>query len=689
MKPNNTRNGLPSVDMEKLLTPAASVSRAGKMAQSSMHVSALVRSGVAAFQKRTIARRPVEITVAEVVDPGALETFGSVTSTLDLGRNTEMCSSPRGHPELEHRLLRLMEGDKAEKFHASVADAVPNVRDLIVIPEVLPNVPPLALPAPPGKGSNTVTPRPPVAEPPTTSPTHKAPRVVHSSGTSSFKTTARFKDIECNNPPVGHYRPKYGVVDSVPRVAPLRGRLTTREGERSPRGELVECSLPATSSMASKAPSTHPNTADGKASPPKHASNNAQAPNTAPQRAVGTAPVNDWRNQNAVFKSGVKNCKDRPTKVTPATHLDYYPQDKITRANKSGTFVDLGTMTGRKAVLITKTSAPDVMYDAHKPSTRLPQYKFDRQVDRDKVMDPVRSGGGAQPSPPRNILGAPSPNGREHYDTHICDSLKFKRTGASVEFSKQTPRRSLSAGNNLVSDAFLETDGGRQATYAAARNVAAVRFEKYSPRPVSKPTATGLQYDFTTDMMSPRPQIATIRTSTKGHEELFNPNENDVTYKPNLSSVRPRQQSPPKFEALPGREAQVISREQPPKMLDVQYDRKETALTLSRVQGDPHMSTHMSRDRRTQLLALKTTNTDLIYNAKLDATHERTARGNIQFSKLINREEHQVGRGLNVATHVGRKKIAELPGPGNYHAKDTITSPRAPEPKFSTAKRVT
>eukprot|EP00759_Apiculatamorpha_spiralis_P054522 PhF_6_TR695/c0_g1_i1/m.1118 len=478
---------IPSIDMEKVLTPAHSVSRAGKMAQSSMHVTALVRSGVAAFQKKSFARRPIEISVAEIVDPQALDVFGTCTSSVDLGRNNELCSSPRGHPELENRLLRLMEEDKHEKFQNSVAVAVPAVKDVVgtvAIENLLKPLailpPPEQIPAPPSGHSpkataaHTALPTARSKSMPSRPNTHQTNSLQGTlSGTSSFKTSERFKNRFADVPPVGHYRPKFLAVDGSMKGANIRGRVWN---DVSPRREKEESVTATTTNKAVPAPPI-------KAAAP-------QPPKTAPTgdelKAIAKAEAR--KKMSAVFKSVVPSAATRPTPTTLGADQMYDVVDVATkRFTKS--MVSLGTMTGRRDTGSRgATSAPDVMYNVKKPSSSVPTFSFQRQISREKAqgVTVTRSGTGGSQQPSTNPLGSPVPHGSELYNTQNLDQLKYKRLGSQVDFGKQTPRRDITAtavqnGANSADLGFLDVnDRSKQNTRQASRSVPTVKLENYT-----------------------------------------------------------------------------------------------------------------------------------------------------------------------------------------------------------------
>eukprot|EP00754_Rhynchopus_humris_P051189 Rhum_TRINITY_DN938_c0_g1::Rhum_TRINITY_DN938_c0_g1_i1::g.2809::m.2809 len=103
-------------EIEKRLTPAPSMSRTGKMTHSAMHTDALVRGGVAALQSKARRSGKASITLAEIIDPSQLDSFGTALPGLDGGRGKELCSSPRGHPDLQNKLAELLVTERTNTF---------------------------------------------------------------------------------------------------------------------------------------------------------------------------------------------------------------------------------------------------------------------------------------------------------------------------------------------------------------------------------------------------------------------------------------------------------------------------------------------------------------------------------------------------------------------------------------------
>ncbi|KAJ9459893.1 hypothetical protein DIPPA_19641 [Diplonema papillatum] len=392
--------------LEEKLTPAPSISRMGKMAHSSMHTDVLVRNGVAALQKRMRKEKKAAFSLADIVDPSQLDTFGTAVPGQDSGRKKEMSSSPRGHLELASKLNGLFEGERISAFNKKM-----HLADRPPAPPAPEDPKPRAASPPPANPQAAKPPAQPLS-PVRQRAAHGRARPAAEQPSACFLTVNRFSEpSHLKTPPVGHYRPKFSVVDVSSRCVTFRHPEHEKHYDRSgwvmtsptyaPRQgpEPAVPAPPPEDFMLSKN--------NGTASDPAQTSSNLVPvpPPPAGDKAGGRgSDYAAWaakRQPNAAsqkgtsaFTSGVKIAALSPTKA-PVPDRTYHPYDESARGAKPEVrpvFLDWSRNTSRGHPIIFKgyserSEAPDVIYDANKGGAlgNKGGTKFGDQVSRAKA----------------------------------------------------------------------------------------------------------------------------------------------------------------------------------------------------------------------------------------------------------------------------------------------------------------
>eukprot|EP01062_Namystynia_karyoxenos_P035927 TRINITY_DN2620_c0_g1_i1.p1 TRINITY_DN2620_c0_g1~~TRINITY_DN2620_c0_g1_i1.p1 ORF type:complete len:765 (+),score=150.69 TRINITY_DN2620_c0_g1_i1:91-2295(+) len=685
-----------AAQIESALTPAPSVSRTGKMAASAMHTDALVRSGVAALQKRKKKnRRRKVITASDVVDPTTVDSFGTAEPGLDSARCREVCSSPRGHPDVQLQRQLVEELDRTGAFAAKMEIKPP------------PGSPPVQRSGR-VRRARVVSPSgmPPLSQKEATALFHAAaedsrsPRsrqLVLPELSACFRTAPRFGDHQGPpNPPVGHYRPKFTAVDGSLPAALVRGKSphpTPRKWPPHPQSPQSARSPkhPPRQPPAEPAPQAQP-----PAQPPAAQDRPAGAapgkplapqPPAEPPGATGRgAHYDKWvarqRGRDRVTKNRGSPCflskwpspADRPVPPTVSPDKFYSPYNEAMVSTRSGTargaHLDTYRQTGRGVRIMfkghcTQSEGPAVTYDPPDDGLRArAAYGFDAQVPRTKAAADAQ-GMASRRHYALNCAAtelAPLhkfPASHIDYDTSAAEKLSYRRTDVVLPFAKATtreqqptevqrPRPTLDPVEPYAPQHTERTTGGHRPQ---------TLFDKQASRPAHMCNPINdLEYDVSPTARGRRAPCADL-DRTAGHESLFHPSITTACdYAPNLAAVKPRASQGPSMDKNPGRgddaargvpAAQMMDRfyeTEPTMRIKLQGQEEVIPLTVPRVKGNPMIQRHMSREKRQAITSVRQTGPDRFYDVDVSKVRPNLDRRAVDFRRGLGRDDCSVGR---------------------------------------------
>eukprot|EP01012_Entosiphon_sulcatum_P038429 TRINITY_DN4987_c0_g1_i1.p1 TRINITY_DN4987_c0_g1~~TRINITY_DN4987_c0_g1_i1.p1 ORF type:complete len:677 (-),score=75.92 TRINITY_DN4987_c0_g1_i1:77-2107(-) len=637
------------------LAPAPSVSRMGRMADMSMHTKSLARSGIQAFTTVTKKRPRLGIIVAEVVDATVLDPFGTSKPAEDGGRGSELCSSPREHPQLAQKAIALRNAEKQLQFRKSVGTG--SQKEGVAPPDAsvlsqsqsndqndrLEKHRRMFLPEEPDETNSRTS--------------------GGDMGSSFFRTVPRdhFAPGNLETPAVGHYRPRFTVVEKRNPAAFLMGKASSSTGQRELRVPSAPSSQDPTGNSGSNpsgAAQGSPHASEPPRPPTLHERSHSgvggldgrdtshfdehslsrgaslfgrtqTTTHAQPQQAnvpVDPAPPATPKKKppvrgSAVFLSKVKN---RP-EVRPVLDRDHWPINEnalSTNRFASPNAVDFSRQLDRGQTRsrghFDTGKAPDVVYQVE--GAMAPKVKGDVLFDKQL---------------PRNIDQAmvlKYPADHVHYDTNTALSRK---PGPTPDFSKYTPR-SLSPYGSGSGPAPLssETSGTELSDKFSGRRSPQVRFDRQTPRS-ELPTkiSTGLEYEPNHEVVLPRVRAVDLHNG-KGHADFFaRPPTANIDLDPKDNVVRPRVRAPPDFAKALSRDVSPTSKQSPKASVDRFYD-TDTELVRPRVTGNPMLRSHMSREQRNHALRPQNMSPDSFYDYNVDKILPRTVTGGvINFAK--------------------------------------------------------
>eukprot|EP01063_Lacrimia_lanifica_P000279 TRINITY_DN10136_c0_g1_i1.p1 TRINITY_DN10136_c0_g1~~TRINITY_DN10136_c0_g1_i1.p1 ORF type:complete len:742 (+),score=218.04 TRINITY_DN10136_c0_g1_i1:106-2226(+) len=652
------------------LTPAPSVSRTGKMAHSAMHTDALVRGGVAALAPKQGKKGKNTITLAEIIDPSQLDSFGTALPGVDGGRGKEMCSSPRGHPELQTKLTEIMVSDRTVNFKKKM-----ELKEEAELVEKLERE--LRAATSGGMAPSAIaSPKSPATARSMAASARGSPRKPATAQQSScFQTVDRWmaSKYSMKTPPVGHYRPKYCAVDGSVKVLtmhqkpPVRNLRKIKNAMQESVAELNTSAFDKCKSMLKSvvaiksagsgsqlmSPTVEPIPPPGQ--PPADA--------RSPQRCLG---YDAWLEKHraaetegtSAFRSAVPTAENRPTPLPVSPDKFYYPYNECGKGRKppprAGHQWQLGTSRKNKIVFkgySDKSDAPDVMYDVQKPTSPVGNLSMSDQVARNKA-----AGDGQQMASRKVIrLNAQSEDHTLHkfpashlvYNTEKLENVKFKKTDTMVSFDRSTTRdqrpTEVQKPKKLVDPVIpYEMSPDRKSPDT-------VNFHNQTARQPLMNVLHDLEYANRVPGKSP---VAADLDRTGGHQGLFAPSITlECNYDPSVASVKPRSNQTIHLKKMLSRD-EVKTGVKKPVAPDTFYETDpatrmmvngvvvEVPLKGSRTQGNPMIHSHISREKRSNCTAVRKSSPDKYYDYKVPAGHV----AGIDFKRVVSREDKSIGR---------------------------------------------
>eukprot|EP01006_Ploeotia_vitrea_P066170 TRINITY_DN94452_c0_g1_i1.p1 TRINITY_DN94452_c0_g1~~TRINITY_DN94452_c0_g1_i1.p1 ORF type:complete len:608 (+),score=34.54 TRINITY_DN94452_c0_g1_i1:36-1859(+) len=590
------------------ITP--SVSRTGKMAEMAMSTHNLARAGVQAFSSVKKKQPKLGIIVAEVVDAELLDPFGTSQPAVDTGRTNELCSSPREHPQLMAKYTTLKNAERRMAFTKTV------------------NLP--TKKGQRGKAAAKYDDMDPQArhqymfQPDSDDETDNGAK--QGKGTSSFKTVPRSKHKPYNidTPEVGHYRPRFTVIERRAQSALVRGKTGAKPEP------LAKRQRPATANARLLGTDEKKTGKEVTIVAPKRPQSAAAAPNTS---SGSTTPALPQRGTSP-FLSKVKN---RPEAKPAPTTSSYWPINESMLSTSQrpgkGAFIEFDVMLDRDKSKIgmrgtqLKSDAPDVVYDNVNTPALTP--KVYGEVAFDKMT------GGTRGQEAKVMYAA------DHMDYH--PQLPEKRA-PTPNFEKTAGRDQVPLNLALIKKAKEMPEEPSGVPPPARRTKQAIPFDKQTNRQPLWQTTSALEYDPSYELVHKRTHTPQLQHGD-GHQALFAASiTKDCDYNPNYNAIFGQVTGQHTFTPLIEEKKAEPDAHGKGKGADVFYD-VDTEVTKPRIKGNPMMKLHLSRDARNHAMRKKTNSPDTFYDYSLEAILPKTTPTSaLDFSKTVSRSRSPPNR---------------------------------------------
>uniref|UniRef100_A0A7S1NPI2 Uncharacterized protein n=1 Tax=Eutreptiella gymnastica TaxID=73025 RepID=A0A7S1NPI2_9EUGL len=571
---------------------------------------------------------------------------------MDLGRNREMCSSPREHPLVEARMNVLVAEGKSSTFTKVIGLEEPAAATY-----EKPTTEHVNLDAIKFEDDHS-----------------KLPQL----GSPCFMTKFdRFKMSPPTAPPVGHYRPRFAVVDRTAPASLLRGppepasprpprtydqsspHKTPHAGsskpsaaaEAAPAAAAVHADEPA-------APAPEGGAAEDPNGPPKAqlpaagADSTAESPRPTKHGYVVATPRRQAKPKGtAPFVSRTPQAGDRPADPLRSPDKVYWPYNEVNTSPRPGK----GAMVDFDRATISSPKyyngcAPDVIYDPKAPKALSPGPAFENQIDRTKAqrtatVQVYRQGTSFQVN---GMQAYDSAN--YHVDEAEAKSTKF-RNHNPVDFNKKASRDQVPTAMTKSPTAMTKDLGYDVQTPKA--HSPTVAFGKQKPR---EQYMCQLPLDLSYD---PKYTLVERTAPTKGmdksegHKDFFTtPEHKDVQYNPSDRFSTPRRDFSPNFSAGPENSRPPLKRPQ----VDKFYDR-DSPLAKPRTKGNPMLAQHISRDRRNETLSPKGQAPDKFYDYSAEIALPSPGKSYVEFGKMPPRDTFGTGLAKSPSTKPGHKAV--------------------------------
>lgn len=590
------------------LEPAPSLSRMGRCAYTLMHTGPILRATNTAFASPNKKAEPRH---AEIVDEESLGNFGTAPPALDAGRNKELCSSPRDHPIFQAKEELSNAARQRQAFQQMLSgEQQPRGATL--------EAPKAGSPAPLARVASSIP----------TSP---------QKGSPCFRSAIpRLPAPETSDiPPVGHYRPRYSVVDRSVLIHSLGGpRLPS--SPLSPAQRSLASGSPAgtpTSLRKTVGDLSSPVSADTEdiASPKEEEEVAAVLPSPedesqqkSPKRPQGTSP----------FLSTTKPAADRPPDPLRSPDKFYWPYNEVATSPKfaKGALVEFGKQFKPK-VEFNNGHAPDVFYNPKMKETRdMSAHDMAKHIDREPARQLVATHHSRRGIAPDAQCQALQDNAV--YKPNEAATTKFRRSNMAPKFVKTSGRDRKVGIWPLVHE---EPPGPalqpQQSFKSLLPHMTSPDFNKQTVRKgVPNFPLNDLEYEPNYPVVEPQAPSPKFRTAARTMEWLTPKDTLNLDYSPNHRFVEPRTDRTTNLEKQTERQPERVQ------LLDQFYD-TDTPLTEPHVKGDPMLSKHQSRDARAQQHALPPP-LDTMYDYNVAVAQQRTIMpGQLEFDKFCSRED--------------------------------------------------
>lgn len=572
-----------NVSIEKLLQPQTSYSRTGKMVE---------------------AFTPAKITVLGHDKKPGLD-FTKMLAANELGSEEQqsacLCSSPRLHPSV------LMKAEYVSRYEKEAAFK-DSMRNVLAQPYVAPAAQPRCQE--------------------TAHTTHSSPepqRKPHSHGSAAFLAVSRAqldKDRRGGIPPVGHYRPRFEVLEeSAPRVKIAKHTHHPRQRVHPTPADTSATDISASASAATPQGDHSPNGTDGAPRSPQQVSAPALGQRCQAATAVSSSSPS-WPFASKSAGHVLQTQKSWSVEPDPNRRCNYAVVEQFTPAKQRG--ICMASAVGRRGDS-TSVQLKDVIYNSTGNPFRgnTPTPSFTRTTGRDS---PERL--------PRTSAEVPRLRSRTGDPNDALDATKFARQPVLVDLRRSSLKHASRKPPPVPPPEGYDCN--------SPPRVQSPDFSKYRGHPKPTPKTHEVVYDVSfaaVDKHEPsahitEPLFGTNRSAERCASEL------DLNPKVEALSLHPHVTRNISFDGYVSREG----RENCGRSANVklQYDAQQKFYDVplqSRVPGDPHISTQVSREKRMELLSPPRCRTDEMYVVSADALLPSLHKGMVEIDKMLDREK--------------------------------------------------
>lgn len=448
-------------------------------------------------------------------------------------------------------------------------------------------------------------------------------------GSSSFLAVprSRTQKVQQQNPPVGHYNPRYTAVEPLTYNCVLPKQIRNRQRAHTPE--------PATSSPICSPERSKTSLGDiTRASPgasPKRKGISDRSPSQEQSANVQTWP----------FRSRtVAHYSPPPTVVShEAPPLITYNESLVTK--RQPMLCNMSRDNGRREE--PAGISVDLMYNPPLSAIKVANLKMDRTTGRGEVRSKARTSS-----------EVPRSQSRLNIDNYA--KFKYAKQAVIADFDKY-PSKDVWINSSLpiklnhsTNRSELPSNSGTTLLESMDRT-RDVSFKLMLPRRDPKQSdGFGLEYDATFDFKekhmpstylakAPKRQLNATPQHFEASEAIYY-TEVDK-YKKKLSRSIPFDSFPTREEReRTGRASKAVLHETQAD-LDPSFDALSLPPTMRPVvKGDPRMGTHVSRARRERALSPPTDSHDLMYSYNVDAHRMPLRKGAVAFERMVSREHH-------------------------------------------------
>lgn len=460
-----------------------------------------------------------------------------------------------------------------------------------------------------------------------------------------------------NNPPVGHYRPKFHIVEESAPGVKICKRLSS---PTSARGKHRVASPQPHAATSQGAVDGLLSLRESNASP---SSPNGDPPTFSPggqQRTGASSPAGGGSNLAASLNGKTQNSASQATapaagqraltpswpfasaspghvlQVNRSWSVEPDPTRKVNAAlverhsGSSKVHINLALVPGRKGIG-DSVKLKDVFYNANPfSSEHTPSYRFDVAPGRDRTQGLPRTSANVPRVAPEQVA-APD-----------LDMSKYKRQALLVNFSRSLqvqPTRKLSTEKVVNSDS---RGGNDEEVPLSPQRVSSPDFRNYLKRPNPKIAVSGdLIYDVSYQEVDRHKPAAFIKEPVINHHaKPVASEQHHVSYNPDDSTLHPALVRNIAFDAYVTRDKRNRSgREAAALLNEAQHKFYNTDVPPRRSNGNTGMGQQVSRDQRAEVLSPKLATVDSVYDTNADSLLPGLRRGMVEMDKMVDREK--------------------------------------------------
>lgn len=585
-----------NVSIDKLLQPHPSYSRTGKMAE---------------------AFTPAKIHVASSERKGL--DFSKLLSANEIGMDDQsptcLCSSPRQHPSVILKEEYVTTQEKEATFKASMKGLLMDSSTQQV--EM----------SPAGSlhsGVNWDDTKQKLKELRRECKKKQLP-------SSSFASVSRRALKKSDTPPVGHYRPRFDIVEeSPPRVRICKSLGSPRKKEQSHKGNSTQSTTASTvvTAVGDISAIGHSGVQDDHVAAQNHQS--AQHPTTA-QKPPAAAPQPQQRAETPSWPFASKSPGhflqlNRSFSVEPDPHRRI--NVSIVEVLKSNTYCSMSKMKGRDSTT-NQIAAKDVFYNPKlNPFSKPPTPNFRVTTGRRPEGEPI----------PRTSADVERVASTVFCDPPNAESVKYVKQPVLVDYRRSASRTT----SRKMPEPERDEPMLPPEALEMRRHSPTPEFSKYTSKKVTSP-CVDLEYEVDYAAVDRHERTARVYepSGLAGRGTASNAEAPKLVLNPNPALTRHRLGWAVPFEGYVSRTRRSRCGRVPddPERFEAHNVSYDSALK-PHISGDPKMALHMSRDRRMEIMTPPPCTTDAVYDVKPDAKFASPLRkGMIEIEKMVDRDK--------------------------------------------------